>query len=96
MPGLSTNALRKRENDMIELTNEVDPLGYCRILLIGLWFLVETMTNKFTPRQRAALVGITILAGGSLIVLFLRIDMAWMVLVIGIVIGWMISEISRL
>lgn len=93
---ISTQAAARRREDFLQALRPLDIAGLAAIYIIGLVLLHIQMANKLTPKQRAAIATLTILAGGAVIIIAIS-TRAWIVVfVAGIILGWLLSEISRL
>lgn len=96
MPELSQNAKCRRQRDFIVAAGKLDSIDYHRLLLIGVIMLIRQSVKKLPPTAKAALALVVILAGGVLITLSLRTGDWGIALVIMFILGWLVSEISRL
>lgn len=93
---LSDRAKQKRLDDMTEVVNRLDTSAFLYIMLIGLILLVIGRMKKMSPLQRAALIATAIITGGASIVLLMMSNNWGIALIVMFILGWIVSELSRL
>ena len=100
MTRLSAQATAKRERDFLEVAGKATIIDWVAFILWGACricvYAVQQMAKKMTPQQRAALISISVLVGGIMIILAARSGSWTFGLVIGILLGILLVEIARL
>jgi hypothetical protein len=92
---LSDRAQKKRRDDMNSVYDNSCWLDRLTIIVSGLWILLRwCMANQLPPAQRKALYALAVIVGGSLVIVAREIPA--LAIVIGFLIGVLVSEIRKL
>lgn len=97
---LSDKAKKKRREDFLRVAGELSIIGVAVLYLVGAALLVHQEAHQYVKKlngpQRAVLAALTIIAGGALIVMMMNVQLWGLALVVMFLLGWLLSEISRL